>query len=73
MSELFMIKKHWNAVKYRIALIFPSLRAISYYSLGFQILYRMLNSYPDVLAERFTYDSIYSIESFRPLNEFDIV
>lgn len=73
MSELFMVKKHWNAVKYRIALIFPSLRAISYYSLGFQILYRMLNSYPDVLAERFTYDSIYSIESFRPLNEFDIV
>jgi len=68
-----MVKKQWDAVKYRVALIFPSLRAISYYSLGFQILYRMLNSFHDVLAERFTYDSIYSIESLRPLDEFDII
>ncbi|MCD6157222.1 MAG: radical SAM protein [Euryarchaeota archaeon] len=72
-KEIFMVRKNPMDVKYKIAVLFPSLRRVSYRTLGYQIVYRMLNSYRDVLAERFTYDSVYSIESNTPLKEFDLV
>jgi len=73
LKELFMVRKDPSRVRHRIAIVFPSLRKISYYTLGYQIIYRMLNSYDDVAAERLTYDSVLSIESNIPLKEFDIV
>ena len=76
--------KDWQAVALRVCLAFPDLYDLGMSNLGLAILYDILNGLPDVLAER-TYlpwvDMIaalrraglplYSLESKRPLAEFD--
>ena len=79
-------RKAWDAVACRICLAFPDLYEIGMSHLGYKILYDIVNQRPDFLAERAyavwadmeqelrSHDqSLCSLESARPLRDFDIV
>jgi len=85
-SEINTIKKDLNRAKLRFALVFPDLYEIGTSHFGMQILYHILNSNPDIAAERVfapavdmearlrnTDQPIFSLESHEPVNHFDIV
>ncbi len=70
----------------RVALCFPDIYELGMSHLGLKILYELLNSIPHVVAERFyapwtdmeswmrkSGESLRSLESKRPLYEFDII
>ncbi len=70
----------------KIALTFPDLYEIGMSYLGFKILYEIINKKDDVLAERVFSPAVdmeklfrerqipvFSLETYRPLNSFDIV
>ncbi len=72
--------------KIRIAFVYPDLYDIGMSSLGYKILYHMLNDLEDVVAERVfspledmeeylrtTDTPLFTLESHTPVNEFDIV
>lgn len=72
--------------KITIALVYPNAYAVGMSSLGFQGIYRLLNSMPDVVCERAflpsesdldvhrrTNTDIFTLESKRPLSRFDII
>jgi len=78
--------KDWDKTCVRIALAYPDLYEIGMSNLGLSILYELLNSQPDVLAERVfalwpdmavamknAGISLFSLESKRPLKDFDII
>ncbi len=85
-GEWNSIVKDWNKTPIRIALIYPDLYEIGMSNMALPILYELLNSQPDVLAER-AYAPwvdmeaamrqanipLFSLESKRPLKEFDII
>ena len=85
-GEYNSIVKNWDDIPTRICLAFPDIYDLGMSNLGLTILYDILNGLPDVLAER-TYlpwvDMIaalreadiplYSLESKRPLTDFDII
>jgi len=58
--------------KLRIALVYPAPYMAAINSLGHQIVYFLLNSYDDVMAERFVSDLKGSVESGRSIDEFDV-
>ena len=77
-------KKHKGKIK--IAFVYPDLYDIGMSSLGYKILYHMLNDMEDVVAERAfspledmekylrdTGTPLFTLESHTPVNEFDIV
>jgi len=79
-------RKAWDAVGCRICLAFPDLYEIGMSHLGYKILYDIVNQRPDFLGERAyavwadmeqelrSHDqSLCSLESARPLHDFDIV
>jgi len=85
-SEINTVKKSPDAVKLRFALAFPDLYDIGTSHFGLQILYHILNSEPDIAAERvFTPGldmaaclrrenlPLFSLESETPLADFDII
>jgi len=85
-GELHGIRKEWNAARVRVALAFPEIYEIGMSHLGLKILYHIINSRPQYLAERAFCPwpdmerqmrrhnvPLYSLESFRPLNEFDLL
>lgn len=85
-GEWNSIKKEDNNIDVRIALAFPDTYAIGMSHLGMQILYGLLNEREDTACERVFapwYDMdaalrdhdipLYSLETFRPLREFDII
>ena len=85
-GEWNSIVKDWDKTPIRIALIYPDLYEIGMSNMALPILYELLNSQPDVLAERaFTpwVDMeaamqkadipLFSLESKHPLKEFDII
>lgn len=85
-SEINAIKKDLDRVKLRLALAFPDLYEIGTSHFGMQILYHVLNSDPDIAAERvfapgvdmqaLLRDSgqpLFSLESRAPLSRFDII
>ncbi len=85
-SEWNSIVKDWDKTPVRIALIYPDLYEIGMSNMALPILYELLNSQPDVLAERAFSPwtdmeslmraegiPLFSLESKRPLNEFDII
>ncbi len=85
-TEANSIRKDPARVKLRFALAFPDLYEIGTSHFGIQILYHVLNSRPDIAAERvFTPDidmerrlqdrrvPLFSLETRRPLSDFDIV
>jgi radical SAM family uncharacterized protein/radical SAM-linked protein len=79
-------RKAWDDVQARICLAFPDIYDIGMSHLGYRILYRLLNEDPRTLAERCYAPWIdlarelrerqlplVSLESYRPLREFDVV
>jgi len=85
-SETNAIRKNVNETRLRVALAFPDLYEIGTSHFGLQILYHILNSRPDVAAERVFAPApdmeaylrhsgkpLFSLESHTPLNRFDII
>lgn len=85
-GERNCIVKNHDSVDVTVALAFPDTYAIGMSHLGMKILYHMLNARPDVAAERVFAPWIdmerelrerelplYSLESFTPLGEFDVI
>ncbi|MBN2091971.1 TIGR03960 family B12-binding radical SAM protein [candidate division KSB1 bacterium] len=85
-NEINVIKKDWNQLQVRFALIFPELYELGMSYLGFDILYHLLNQKSDICAERvFAPDEdmeellrsqqvpLFSLESKMPLQAFDIL
>ncbi len=85
-GEWNSIVKDWDKTPIKIVLSYPDLYEIGMSNMALPILYELLNSQPDVLAER-AYAPwvdmaaamreagipLFSLESKRPLNEFDII
>jgi radical SAM family uncharacterized protein len=85
-GEYNSVVKAWEATPTHVCLAFPDIYDLGMSNLGLAILYDILNAHPNVLAER-TYlpwvDMIaamrdahiplYSLESKRPLADFDII
>ena len=85
-SEINTIKKDHSKIDLCFALAFPDLYEIGTSHFGLQILYHILNSHPKIAAERVFAPapdmedylrssrlSVASLESKKPLNEFDII
>ena len=85
-GEWNSIKKEDSSIDVTVALAFPDTYAIGMSHQGMQILYGLLNERKDTACERVFapwYDMeaalrehdipLYSLESFRPLGEFDII
>ena len=85
-SEVNIIKKDLHSVALRFALVFPDLYEIGTSHFGLQILYHILNSHPDIAAERVFAPGVdmesylrsanlplFSLESHAPVNQFDII
>ena len=85
-GELNQIVKDWQSVETHFALVFPDIYDIGVPNLGIMILYEILNKRSDVLCERAYLPwldmeaemrqasiPLYSLESFHPLREFDIL
>lgn len=85
-GELNQIVKDWSAVDTHFALVFPDIYDIGVPNLGIMILYEILNKRAEVFCERAYLPwldmeaemrqakiPLYSLESYHPLNEFDIV
>jgi radical SAM superfamily enzyme YgiQ (UPF0313 family) len=76
-AEVGTIRKQWQG-HVRVALVYPNHYAVGMASLGFQTVYRQLNALAHLVCERaFLPDgendaaSLVSLESGRPLREFD--
>jgi radical SAM family uncharacterized protein/radical SAM-linked protein len=85
-SEVNAVHKDLNRIKLRVALAFPDLYEIGTSHFGLQILYHILNSQPEIAAERVfapardmeaqlrqTGRPLFSLESHTPLGSFDII
>ncbi len=79
-------RKDWEAVQIRLALIYPDIYEVGESHLGLKILYNIVNSRPDALADR-AYAPwpdmeaemraegvpLFALESRRPLADFDLL
>ncbi len=85
-NELNAVHKNTDKISVRIALAFPELYEIAMSYIGFDILYHVLNQQEELWAERVYAPwpdmeakmrehqlPLYSLESFTPLSEFDII
>ena len=85
-AEWNSVVKDWDKTFIRIALSYPDLYEIGMSNMALPILYELLNSQPDVLAERVYAPwvdmaavmrtggiPLFSLESKRPLKDFDII
>ena len=85
-GEINQVKKDLDKVSLRFALAFPDLYEIGTSHFGMQILYHILNAHADIAAERVFAPGVdmearlrsaglplFSLESRRPLNRFDII
>lgn len=85
-GELNQMVKDWQKVDNHVALVFPDIYDLGVPNLGVMILYEMLNARDDTLCERAYLPwtdmeeamrkndiPLYSLESFHPLKQFDIV
>jgi len=85
-NEFNIVKKNWQNTPLRIALCFPDLYEIGMSHQGLQILYHLINSRDDLLAERvYAPDTdleklltqndafLFSLESQRPVADFDML
>ncbi|MCL5105727.1 MAG: radical SAM protein [Armatimonadetes bacterium] len=75
-----------GAAAVKFALAFPNVYKVGMASLGYQLVYRMLNSLPNASCERVflpddddlkehlrTQTEVFTLETMRPLSEFDVV
>ena len=85
-GEHNQVLKDWGAIRTHVCLVFPDIYDIGQPNLGLAILYDILNTQPDILAERAfapwhdleselrQHDiPLFSLESKHPLAEFDII
>lgn len=85
-GEWNSIVKEWTEDQVKVALVYPDVYEVGMSNLGLQILYDLLNQRPDVVAERCYAPwldmeaamrregvPLFSLESKRPLREFDVV
>lgn len=85
-GELNQVLKNWETIQTRVALIFPDIYDLGMSNLGLAILYDLINQREDTLAERAFAPWIdmeaamreknlplFSLESKRPLSDFDII
>ncbi len=74
-SEVNIVKKKLRSGMVRIALVYPSTYEASLSSLAIHMIYYLVNSYPEIYMERFTYtdQGIRSIETNSPLRDFDYI
>jgi radical SAM family uncharacterized protein/radical SAM-linked protein len=85
-AEHGAVRKDWHAVRARVCLAFPDVYEIGMSHLGYRILYQILNADPRTLGERCycpwldleaelrrRAEPLVSLESHRPLREFDVV
>lgn len=85
-NEFNAFCKDWDKARLRIALVFPDLYEIGMSHHGLQVLYAVINSQPDLLADRaYAPDrdleeelrnrngSIFAVESRQPLAAFDMI
>ena len=85
-AEINSVVKDWRKVRLKFALAFPDVYEVGMSHLGFQILYHILNGSPDIACERVFAPwpdmenllrgrnlSLCSLESSRPLKEFDLL
>ncbi len=85
-GEWNSVKKDWDKTSLRFALCYPDLYEIGMSNMALPILYEILNSQPDVLAERVFAPwtdmaaamraagiPLLSLESRRPLKDFDVI
>jgi radical SAM family uncharacterized protein len=85
-GEWNSITKDWDAIDVRVALIYPDTYEIGMSNLGLAILYDLVNKQPSALAERVYAPwvdmeaemrkasiPLFSLESRRPLKDFDLV
>jgi len=85
-NELNSIHKDWEKTSLKIAFAYPDTYEVGMSNLGLQILYHIINQQEDALAERVFAPwpdmeqqlqtsnlKLQSLESFKPLNEFDLV
>lgn len=85
-GELNEIKKDWDKTAIKVCLCYPDTYEVGMSNMGLQILYHIINQTDFALAER-AYTPwpdmeaklrenklpLYSLESFKPLSEFDLV
>ena len=84
-GEEGIVRKDWGG-RVSIALVYPNTYAVGMSNLGFQTIYEHLNALPDVVCERVffpdpedldeysrTETPPFSLESQRPLSDFDLV
>ncbi|MBC8198652.1 MAG: TIGR03960 family B12-binding radical SAM protein [Desulfobacterales bacterium] len=79
-SEIGTIRKDWKG-RIRVALVYPNRYYVGMSNLGFQAVYHLLNQIDYVLCERSflpekngcATDRITTIESGRPISDFDII
>ena len=85
-NELNSIHKEWDSVSLHIVMAYPDLYEVGMSNLGLQILYDIINARTDALAERVYAPApdmagqltannlpLFSIESWTPINKFDLV
>jgi len=85
-GEYNSVVKDWETTPTRVCLAFPDIYDLGMSNLGLAILYDVLNALPDVLAERAYLPwvdmiaalrearlPLYSLESKRPLADFDLI
>ncbi len=85
-GEWNMVKKDWTSDKVKVLLAFPEVYEVGMSYLGLKILYGILNKRDDCLCERVFSPwpdfeeilrknkmSLFSLESRRPIKEFDII
>ena len=85
-DELNQVVKNWDSIATHVALVFPDIYDIGMSNLGLAILYEVINQRSDASAERVynpwidmeeamrcEHIPLYSLESRRPLTQFDIV
>ena len=84
-SEQGTVRKDWGG-KVSVALVYPNTYAVGMSNLGFQTIYKHFNELPDVVCERVflpdaedvdelarTGSAPFSLESMRPLSDFQLV
>ena len=84
-SEEGVVRKDWGG-RVTVALVYPNTYAVGMSNLGFQTIYSHLNALPNVVCERVffpdpedvdeyarTGTAPFSLESHRPLTDFDLV
>ena len=71
--EKNIFQKDFRKVDIRFGLCYPNIYRTAMSSLGYNILYDIINQRNDTWCERIIYPNIKSIESNSPLNNFDII